>query len=81
MGTQVKIVGEKSGLHILLQLKGVTAFKLIENGLQKGVKVYSPSRFWLNPKPEGNSYIMLGFGRLSIEEIEEGVRILATCLP
>lgn len=81
MGTQVKIVGEKSGLHILLKLKGVTAFELIENGLQKGVKVYSPSRFWLNQKHEGNSYIMLGFGGLSIEEIEKGVRILATCLP
>lgn len=81
MGTQVKIVGEKSGLHILLKLKGVTAFELIENGLQKGVKVYSPSRFWLNPNTEGNSYIMLGFGGLSIEEIEKGVRLLASCLP
>jgi len=81
MGTQVKIVGEKSGLHILLKLKGVTAFELIENGLQKGVKVYSPSRFWLNPNTEGNSYIMLGFGGLSIEEIDKGVRLLASCLP
>jgi GntR family transcriptional regulator / MocR family aminotransferase len=81
MGNQVKIVGEKSGLHILLKLKGVTAFKLIENGLQKGVKVYSPSRFWLNPNPEVNSYIMLGFGGLSIEEIEKGVRLLASCFP
>jgi GntR family transcriptional regulator/MocR family aminotransferase len=81
MGSQVKIVGEKSGLHILLKLKGITAFELIENGLQKGVKGYSPSRFWLNPNPEGNSYIMLGFGGLSIEEIEKGVRLLASCLP
>lgn len=81
MGTQVKIVGEKSGLHILLKLKGVAASELIENGLQKGVKVYSPSRFWLNPTPEGNSFIMLGFGGLSIEEIEKGVKLLASCLP
>ncbi len=81
MGTQVKIVGEKSGLHILLKLKGVTALELIESGLQKGVKVYSTSRFWLNPNPEGNSYIMLGFGGLSMEEIEKGVRLLASCLP
>lgn len=81
MGTQVKIVGEKSGLHILLKLNGITASKLIENGLQKGVKVYDPSMFWLNPNPEGNSYIMLGFGGLSIEEIEKGIRLLASCLP
>ncbi|MFT0915259.1 PLP-dependent aminotransferase family protein [Bacillus swezeyi] len=81
MGTQVKIVGEKSGLHILLKLKGVAAYELIEAGFQKGVKVYSPSRFWLHPNPEGDSYIMLGFGGLSIEEIENGVRLLASCLP
>lgn len=80
MGTKVKIVGEKSGLHILLKLKGVSTLELSEKGLQKGVKVYSPMNFWLNPTPEGNSYIMLGFGGLSIEEIEKGVRLLASCL-
>lgn len=81
MGTQVKIVGEKSGLHILLKLKGITALELIERGLKKGVKVYSPAMFWLQPTPESHSYIMLGFGGLSIEEIDKGVRLLASCLP
>jgi GntR family transcriptional regulator / MocR family aminotransferase len=80
MGNRVKIVGEKSGLHILLKLKGITALELIENGLQKGVKVYSPAMFWLHPSPESNAYIMLGFGGLSIEEIENGVRLLASSL-
>ncbi|MFP5115518.1 PLP-dependent aminotransferase family protein [Bacillaceae bacterium C204] len=81
MGTQVKIVGEKSGLHILLKLKGITALELIERGQKKGVKVYSPAMFWLQPTPESHSYIMLGFGGLSIEEIDKGVRLLASCLP
>lgn len=81
MGTKVKIVGERSGLHILLQLKGITASELIEHGLAKGVRVYSLARFWLHPNPEGNSYLMLGFGGLSIEEIEQGVRLLASCIP
>lgn len=81
MGTKVKIVGEKSGLHILLKLKGITAIELIERGLKKGVKVYSPAMFWHHPSLESNSYIMLGFGGLSIEEIENGVRLLASCLP
>jgi len=80
MGNRVKIVGEKSGLHILLKLKGISTFELIENGLQKGVKVYSPLMFWLHTTPESNSYIMLGFGGLSIEEIDKGVRLLASCL-
>ncbi|MFC7686811.1 PLP-dependent aminotransferase family protein [Ureibacillus sp. GCM10028918] len=81
MGTRVKIVGEKSGLHILLKLNNVSNSELIEEGLQKGVKVYSPVRFWLNPSSESNSYIMLGFGGLSIEEIDNGVQLLASCFP
>ena len=81
MGSKVEIIGEKSGLHILLKIKGISSNILIEKGLQKGVKVYSPSRFWSNSKSKDNSYIMLGFGGLSIEEIEDGVRILASCLP
>ncbi|WP_235849101.1 PLP-dependent aminotransferase family protein [Bacillus alkalicola] len=79
MGTHVTIVGEKSGLHILLKLKGITAIELIEKSLKRGVNVYSPSQFWLQPPPEANSYIMLGFGGLSIEEIENGIKLLASC--
>ncbi|MDN4493576.1 PLP-dependent aminotransferase family protein [Ureibacillus aquaedulcis] len=81
MGTKVKIIGEKSGLHILLKLKDGSNIELIEKGLQNGVKVYSPLKFWLNPNSEGYSYIMLGFGGLSIEEIERGIQLLADCLP
>jgi len=80
ISTQVEIVGERSGLHILLKLKSITGFELIERGIKKGVKVYSPARFWLHPTPEANSYIMLGFGGLAIEEIEQGVKLLASCL-
>lgn len=81
MGSKVEVIGEKSGLHILLRIKGISSSSLIEKSLQKGVKVYSPSRFWSNSKSEDNSYIMLGFGELSIEEIEDGIRVLASCLP
>lgn len=81
MGSKVEIIGEKSGLHILLRIKGISSNILIENGLQKGVKVYSPSRFWFNSNSKDNSYIMLGFGGLSIEKIEDGVKLLASCLP
>ncbi|MDM5333768.1 PLP-dependent aminotransferase family protein [Ureibacillus composti] len=80
MGMKVKIVGEKSGLHILLKLNNISNSDLIEKALQKGVKVYSPERFWLQPTSESISYIMLGFGGLSIEEIEKGVETLASCL-
>ncbi|MGJ7911674.1 PLP-dependent aminotransferase family protein [Neobacillus sp. LXY-1] len=81
MGNCVKIVGERSGLHILLKLKGITAIEMIERGLQKGIKVYSPERFWSTQDAESQSYMMLGFGGLSIDDIEKGIKILSTCLP
>lgn len=80
LDNRVEIVGEKSGLHILLKLKGIAASDLIERGLVKGVKVYSPARFWLYPNSETTSYLMLGFGGLSVAEIEKGVGLIASCL-
>jgi GntR family transcriptional regulator / MocR family aminotransferase len=71
---------DQIGLHILLKLNTVSSFELIEAALQKGVMVYS-LKFWLNPTSESDSYIMLGFGGLSIEEIDKGIRLLASCLP
>lgn len=80
LGNKVEIIGEKSGLHILLELQGQAAPQVIEKGLKKGVKVYAPSRFWLHPISDSQRYIMLGFGGLSIEEIEEGIALLASCI-
>lgn len=81
LSTKVEIIGENSGLHILLKLNNISSIELIETAKQKGVKVYSPLKFWLNPSPESNYYVMLGFGGLSIEEIEKGIKILASCIP
>lgn len=81
MGSKVRIIGENSGLHLLLKLNNVSSFDLIEAALQKGVNVHSPRKFWLQPTSESDSYIMLGFGGLSIEEIEKGIQLLASCLP
>lgn len=81
MGSKVRIIGEDAGLHILLKLNTVSCFELIETALQKGVQVHSPLKFWLHPTSESHPYIMLGFGGLSIEEIEKGIQLLASCLP
>ncbi len=81
MGTRVKVIGEKSGLHILVKLNSISASELIESALNKGVRVYSPVDFWLHPTSESDSYIMLGFGGLTVEEIEEGIKLVGSCLP
>ncbi|WP_206023800.1 MocR-like pyridoxine biosynthesis transcription factor PdxR [Saccharibacillus alkalitolerans] len=81
MGSQADIVGEKSGLHILLKLNNASAFETAEKALQKGVKVHSLSDYWSEPNAEADGYLMLGFGGLSAEDIETGIRSLAACLP
>lgn len=77
LGDQVEVIGEKSGLHVLLNVPGYDDEKLIERAKAYGVKVYSLSRFWYNKRKDSSSTVMLGFGRISEDDIEEGVRLLA----
>ncbi|WP_036718791.1 PLP-dependent aminotransferase family protein [Paenibacillus harenae] len=76
MGDKATIIGDGSGLHILLDVKGKSRSWLIERGEQSGCKVYSPLKHWLYPAQCPESLVMLGFGGLSVEEIETGIELL-----
>ncbi|SDN19423.1 PLP-dependent aminotransferase family protein [Alkalicoccus daliensis] len=72
-GERVKVKGEKSGLHILLQLKTKEGErKLIELAEKQGVKVYPVSIYYADRNAR-YSEVLLGFGGLSKQEIEEGI--------
>ncbi|XEC94527.1 PLP-dependent aminotransferase family protein [Paenibacillus tarimensis] len=77
MGDRVTIIGHKSGLHILLDVKQGGGGQLIDQAAQSGVKVYTPHIYWMDQGQCPSSYVMLGFGGLSEEEIEDGVRMLS----
>ncbi|MFD2443989.1 PLP-dependent aminotransferase family protein [Bacillus sp. CGMCC 1.16607] len=75
-GHQINIIGQKAGLHLLVQLHGQAAEELIFKAESVGVKVYPTNTFWLNPMIDDGMTIMLGYGGLSEYEIELGVQKL-----
>lgn len=77
LGDKVNIIGEKSGLHIVLDVKNnMEEDKLIRAALNVGVKVY-PLSIYYNGTMEGSgSKVLLGFGGLSETEINTGIELL-----
>jgi GntR family transcriptional regulator/MocR family aminotransferase len=77
LGTRVRVIGQNSGLHIVLEvLNGLSESELIRTAEAKGVKVYSTSKFWIAPDTQSVPRVLLGFGELSEIELEESIRLL-----
>lgn len=77
MGSHVKVIGEKSGLHLILELdNSLSEEELLSAALKAGVKVYPYSIYYDGHQQTKNSKILLGYGGLSETEIEEGIRLL-----
>ncbi|GMK41508.1 putative HTH-type transcriptional regulator YhdI [Paenibacillus sp. CCS19] len=83
IGGQVKLIGEQSGLHLLLSFDHEKSVEgscseetLIAQAAQAGIRVYPVSRYWFREEDAPRSTVMLGFGGLSEQEIAEGVRRL-----
>ena len=73
-----EIRGEHAGLHVLLSHKGgVSEEKLEKLAKEEGVRVYGLSGAMIGP--DGGAFestVLLGYGRLSLEEIREGTKRL-----
>ncbi|MFC4401610.1 PLP-dependent aminotransferase family protein [Gracilibacillus xinjiangensis] len=77
MGGNVKVIGENSGLHILLRVyNGWTEEELIECAALKSVKIYPTSIYYDNYKVNDEPEVLIGFGGLTINKIEEGIQLL-----
>ncbi|WP_409299845.1 PLP-dependent aminotransferase family protein [Peribacillus sp. SCS-155] len=78
LGENVTVMGEKSGLHIVLQLRNTqrTESALIQLAADAGIKVYPVSIYYDNASPAGYPEILLGYGGLTEAEITEGIRLL-----
>ncbi|MGG3466905.1 PLP-dependent aminotransferase family protein [Neobacillus pocheonensis] len=76
-GDKVNVIGENSGLHIVLELKNnMQENELINSALKVGVKVYPLSMYYHNSQECMGSKVILGFGGLSESQIEKGIRLL-----
>jgi GntR family transcriptional regulator/MocR family aminotransferase len=77
MKEKVEVIGEKSGLHILLKVKnGMTEEELIQSAHDMKIKVYPTSIHYDGGVVSEAPMILLGFGGLTEIQIEEGIQIL-----
>jgi GntR family transcriptional regulator/MocR family aminotransferase len=73
----VTLSGESAGLHILVRINNdMNEQELINTARKQDVSVYGTSRYWLTELPQQKPYILLGFGSMRGEEIEEGIKRL-----
>lgn len=71
------IRGENAGLHLMLQDKrGRSEKELIETAARHGIRVYGMEEFHIG-KGHAAATILLGYGGLSVKEMEDGVPLLA----
>jgi GntR family transcriptional regulator/MocR family aminotransferase len=77
MGDRAEIVGDSSGMHILLRVPGRSADELIRLGEAHGCLLFPAAKHWSEPSEEAHQFVMLGFGGMDEEMIAEGVRRLA----
>ncbi|MHA6484769.1 MocR-like pyridoxine biosynthesis transcription factor PdxR [Paenibacillus sp. strain BS8-2] len=77
MGDQVHIVGDSSGMHILLRVPGRSSEELIHLAQLNGCLLFPAIKHWNEPDEAARQYLMLGFGAMDEKRIVEGVRKLA----
>ena len=76
-GERVDIIGEKAGLHLLIQIKGFSHVReLVEKAESAGIKVYSAAKYWHGDTSTPPTFILLGFGGMEETGIIDGIREL-----
>jgi len=77
LGDQVEVIGEKSGLHLVLSVKNnMSEDQLIQSAKRVGVKVYPLSIYFATPREDPYPKVVIGFGGLSERELEDGIELL-----
>lgn len=75
--TDIDIKGEHSGIFVMVEVKtDQTEAELIERASNHGVGVYGCSKYFVEAKPR-YPHLQLGLGKLSEEEVVEGVARLS----
>lgn len=77
LGEKVKVIGQKSGLHIVLEVKNnMNETELISKAASNGVKVYPLSIYYQDGIQSKDHSILLGFGGITETEIHTGIKLL-----
>lgn len=76
LGDEFKIIGESAGLHIILQLPAwLDEKRAIQLATQASIAIDPISSSYQTKKVE--RYVMVGYGAIPLDKIEEGVHLLA----
>ncbi|RST72007.1 PLP-dependent aminotransferase family protein [Siminovitchia acidinfaciens] len=74
---KVEVIGEHSGLHMLLAVKnGMNEKELVQKALEASVKIHPLSYYTLEKKDEYPPKILLGFAGIPEEELAEAILLL-----
>ena len=77
MGSSVDIIGSQSGLHIVLHVHNrMNEQELINKAAEQSVKVYPLSPYDMVNNLQVESYVLMGFGGISITDIPCAVQLL-----
>ena len=76
-GDRVTITGTDSGMHVLVNIVGVTdADSFIDAARKLGVGIYSAAPYYVGEPPPGASFLM-GYSSVNDDGIRRGISILA----
>jgi GntR family transcriptional regulator/MocR family aminotransferase len=77
MGPRVELTGDAAGAHVVLWPRArVDERNIIERARALGVGVYGLAPYYVGRAPRPG--FMLGYSRLTEQQIEQGIRRLAT---
>ncbi|MBK5897913.1 MocR-like pyridoxine biosynthesis transcription factor PdxR [Catonella massiliensis] len=78
-GDKVKIMGGNAGMHLMVKFKlDMSEEEVVSRGEKSGIKLVGLSKHRIGENPEGGeAYILIGYGNISEDRIEEGIKILA----
>lgn len=77
-GDKVKIMGGNAGMHLMVKFKlDMSEEEVVSRAEKSGIKLVGLSKHRIGENPEGGeAYILIGYGNISEDRIEEGIKIL-----
>lgn len=77
LGEYIEVKGKGAGLHIILESKcNLHQDEIIKRGEKLGLKIYPVSKYWIEKERYHNNQVILGFGGIDFEDVEEVVSIM-----
>lgn len=77
-GDKVKIMGGNAGMHLMVKFKlDMSEEEVVSRAEKSGIKLVGLSKHRIGENPESSeAYILIGYGNISEDRIEEGIKIL-----